>query len=140
MQQQWDVAQGFDVERGEFCQQPVLRQAADADQGAEDGRQDDADYRHLEGVQHADQQRSAVGVDRRVVGEQGLADRDAGDTVEEAEAGGDVAGGEVALVLRTGTSRSVTTISTIRICQTMERKTGSVQEVEAPLGGGPKRR
>ena len=37
-----------------------------------------------------------IGIDRRIVGEQGFADRDAGDAAEEAEAGGDVARGEVA--------------------------------------------
>ena len=95
LQQQRDVAQGFDVEGGQLGEQPVVRQAADADQGAEDGGQDDADDGDLQGVQDADQQGGAVGVHGGVVGDQRLADGDAGGAAEEAEAGGDVAGGEV---------------------------------------------
>ncbi len=41
------------------------------------------------GIQHTDQQRPAIGVHRRVVRQQRLADRNAGDPAQEAEPGGD---------------------------------------------------
>ena len=55
LEQQRDIAQGFDVKCGDLRQQPVFRQAADADQGAEDGGQDDADDGDFQRVQDTDQ-------------------------------------------------------------------------------------
>ena len=59
LQQQRHVADHLDIDRGDLGQQPVLRQPGDADQGAEDGRQDDADDGDLQRVQQADGQRAA---------------------------------------------------------------------------------
>ena len=84
---------------------------------------------HLQRVQDADDQRPAIGVDGRVVGDQRLADRDAGDAAEEGEAGGDVARGEVAVGVadQIPDDRS-TTMPTMTTCQTMARNTGSDQD------------
>ena len=45
-----------------FASSQFVRQPADADQRAEDGRQHDADDGDLQRVQHADEQRPAIGI------------------------------------------------------------------------------
>ena len=90
------------------------------------------DDRHLQRVEHADQQRAAVGVGGRIVGDQRLADRNAGDAAEEAEAGGDVPGREVAVVLPIRYQAIGNTMPTMTTCQTMLRSAVRPGQAQAP--------
>ena len=89
LQQQRDVAEDLDIDRGDLADEPVRRQPRDADEEAEDGREDDAEDGDVEGVQQADDEGAAVGGIRAVGDERGQ-DLEAGAVLEEAEAGGDV--------------------------------------------------
>ena len=134
LQQQRQVAQCLDIECRDLRQQPVLRQPADADQGAEDGGQDDADNGDLQGVQHADQQRPAIGVDRRCRGSAtrrwGCPRRGRGTRNRSRYA----APPGWRWCCPPDTRRSRTTIPTITTCQTIARNTGSVHDsLHAPL-------
>ena len=97
LQEDGDVADDLDVDRGELGDEPVAGQAGDAEQGAPDRGEDHADDCDLEGVEQADEEGDAVGADGGGVVDQVFADGDGGDLVEEAEAGGDVPGGEVSV-------------------------------------------
>ena len=88
-EQQRHVAEGLDVPFADLGEQPVVRQPADADQGAEDGRHEDAEDRHLQRVQHADVDRAGIGAGRRV-GDHGVADLEARLALEVVEAAGDL--------------------------------------------------
>ncbi len=90
LQQQRDVADGLDVDGAILRHQPVLRQPGDADDEADDRGEDDAEAGDQQGVEQADPEGAAVGRGLRVVGDQRLADVEAGGVVPEAEAGRDV--------------------------------------------------
>jgi hypothetical protein len=94
LQQQRHVAHHLDIARGELREQPVRRQAGDADQRAEHRREHDADRGDQQGVDDADQERPVVRVGRLVL-DVGLGDLEAGLAREEAEAGLDLPGLEV---------------------------------------------
>ena len=80
--QRRDVAEELDVAGGELAQQPVVRQPGDADQGAEDHRQRDADDDDADRVEEAGGDRLADRVGRR---ERVVGDGDARRLVEEVE-------------------------------------------------------
>ena len=61
--------------------QPVRRQPRDADEEAEDGREDDAEPGDQQRVEQADAEGAAVGRGRRSIGDQRLADVEAGGVV-----------------------------------------------------------
>jgi hypothetical protein len=94
LQQQRHVAHHLDIARGELGEQPVARQACNADQRAQQCGKDDAQGRHLEGVEQAHAEGTRIAL-RGVVGDQGFGDLEAGFTAEEAEAHLDLARGEV---------------------------------------------
>ena len=94
LEQQRGVPHHLDIDRGELPDQPVLRQPGDADHGAEHGRDDHADRRHIQGVDDADEQRPGIGVGRRVV-DQRFADREGRFLVHEIEAGREAQPGQV---------------------------------------------
>ena len=60
LQQQRDVAQRFDVGRGGFVDQPVLRQPRNADDETDDGREDDAEAGDQQRVAKTDPEGAAV--------------------------------------------------------------------------------
>ena len=88
-EQQRHVAEGLDVPFADLGEQPVVRQPADADQRAEDGRHDDAEHGHLQRVQQADPDGAGVGAGRRI-GDHRVADLEAGLALEIVEAAGDL--------------------------------------------------
>ncbi len=94
MQQHRDVAHEADVGAEHLAYQPVLRQQQDADGNAEQRGQHDADHGNLQGIEEADQQRAAVAGGRRV-GNRRFTDGEPRLLLEEAPAGGDLAGFEV---------------------------------------------
>ncbi|MNE96846.1 hypothetical protein D3C80_1951040 [compost metagenome] len=94
MQQERHVAHHFDVNRGDLGDEPVLGQTANADQRTEDGGKHDADDGHAQGIEQADHNGAAV-VIRGRVGDGRFADREPGLTVQEPEARGDIAHGQV---------------------------------------------
>ena len=59
-EQQGDVAKKFNIGGGEFCHQPVGRQAQDSEQEAEQGGADDAEEAHQDGVLHPDDEHFPV--------------------------------------------------------------------------------
>ena len=61
LQQQRHVAHDLDVDGGEPRDQPVRRQARDADDEAEHGGEHDAEGGHQQRIEQADQERAAVG-------------------------------------------------------------------------------
>ena len=87
--------------------------------------------RDLQRVQDADEQRAAIGVDRRIVGDQRFADRNAGDAVEEAEAGGDVPRGQVPVGVADQIPGDQHDQADDDTCQTMARNSGSDHEASA---------
>ena len=88
-QQQRHVAEGLDVPGADPRQQPVVRQAPDAEQRAQHRGHEDAEHRDLQRVEHADQDGAAVGAGRRV-GDHGVADLEARFAFEIVEAAGDL--------------------------------------------------
>ena len=65
LQQDRHVAEQLDVAVAQAAHQRVVREAADAQQRAQDGRQHDADDGHAQRVEHADQEGHPVRVARR---------------------------------------------------------------------------
>ena len=89
------VADQLDIAAGEPRDQPIARQPRDADGEAEHGRQHDADAGDQQRVEQADPERAAEGRRARRIGDQRLADVEAGGVVPEAKAGGDVGARQV---------------------------------------------
>ena len=85
----------LDIAAGDPRHQPVLRQPRDADDEAEDGREHDAERGDQQRVEQADPERAADRSRRRRIGDQRLADVEAGGVVPEAEAGGDLGAREI---------------------------------------------
>ncbi len=75
--------------------QPITGKPRDADDEAEDGSKDDAQHGNQQRIEQSDQIEPAVTI-RRAVGNERLADVEAGAIVEEAEAADDPFGGKVA--------------------------------------------
>ena len=73
----------------------MLRQPRDADGKAEHRRQHDADGGDEERIEEADPEGPAEGRRARRIGDQRLADIEAGGVVPEAEAGSDVGAGQI---------------------------------------------
>ena len=94
LEQERQVADEFDVAAGEPREQPVGAQPRKPDDEAEDGREHDAEHRHQQRVEQADEEDAAVGV-LLAVGDQRLADAEAGRIVEKAKSEPDVLGFEV---------------------------------------------
>ena len=95
LQQQRHVADQLDIAGGEPRHQPVARQPRNADGKAEHGREHDADRGDQQRIEEADPERAAEGRGACRIGDQRLADVEAGRIVPEAEAGGDVGAREV---------------------------------------------
>ena len=89
LQQHRDVAQRLDIDGRDLGDQPVLRQAGDAQHEADDRGEDDAQRRNQQRVEQADQKGLAVGR-FGAVGDQRLQDVETGARPQEAEAGRDV--------------------------------------------------
>ncbi len=85
LQHERRVADHLDIAAGQPAQQRVGGQPREAERHAEDGGDEDADDGDPQGVEQADGQRARVGVGRGV-GDDVLADRNAGRALEEAEA------------------------------------------------------
>ena len=89
LQQQRQVADHLHIDHRNLADDPVLGQARDADDEAEDGGEDDADGGDDQRVEKADHEGFAVGRGGGAEWDEGLADVEAGRVVEEAETGGD---------------------------------------------------
>ena len=85
-----DVAEDVYVDERGAAQQPVRRESRHAHRDAQQRGEEDAEQRHLDGVQPRDDQGVEIGVLRAVPDER-LADGDARGAVEEGEPEGDVA-------------------------------------------------
>ncbi|MCY1425033.1 hypothetical protein D9M71_408120 [compost metagenome] len=96
LQQRRNVAEHLDVDGRQQADQPVLRQTRHTQDEAEDGGEENADHRHQQGVEQADDEYPRVGIGLGVV-DQVLGDAEAGAVVEETEARLDAAMGEVGL-------------------------------------------
>ncbi|MNV63857.1 hypothetical protein D3C71_1564750 [compost metagenome] len=90
LQQERHVAHHLDVDRGDFLDEPILRQPSDADEDTQDRRRDQRQQAHAQRVQHAHEDGAAIGVGG-AVGDHGFADGEARLAMQEAEAGGDIA-------------------------------------------------
>jgi hypothetical protein len=110
LQQHRDVAEGLHIAVAQRAHQGVAREAAHAQQGAQDGSQHDADHRHAQRVDQPDQEGLPVGV-YGVVVEPAFADVEAGRLHQEVEAALDAAGLHVGMVLLTSSQ----TRKTIRL-------------------------
>ena len=90
LQQQRDVPDGLDVTGRGLRHQPVRRQSGDADNETENGSKDDAETRDQQRIKQPDPEGAAVSRGLRAVGDQRLADIEAGGVEPEAEAGRDL--------------------------------------------------
>ena len=129
LQQQRDVAQRLDIERCQPASSQLLRQPPDADQCAQDRRQDDADHRDLQRVQHAD--RAAPGHRCRPPGYMGSATCRSGCRRRDPERRtrwrcAAPPGSRLVLLIRYHTMAP--TMPTMTTCQTIERNRGSDQD------------
>ncbi|MNQ99366.1 hypothetical protein D3C85_1150970 [compost metagenome] len=88
LQQGRDIAENFHIDRGQLADDPVRREPGDADDKAQQGRQNDTDKGHQEGVEQADDEHPGIAVRLGVI-DQVLGDAEAGTALEKAEAGGD---------------------------------------------------
>ena len=94
LQQQRNVAKDFDEYRHHFADQPIGRQAQDADQRTDHGCTDDGERRDQQGVEQSHPEYAQVGV-ALPVGNQALVDGEVGGVGEKGEADVLVASGEV---------------------------------------------
>ncbi|MNM98999.1 hypothetical protein D3C81_1115470 [compost metagenome] len=88
LQQRRDVAKGLHIHGRQLVDHPVRRQPRHTDDETQERRQDDADERHQQGVQQADDEHPCIAVGFHI-GNQVLGDAKAGTAVKEVEAGGD---------------------------------------------------
>ena len=93
-EQRRDVAEHLDIDGADLADQPVARQAPDADDEADQRGGDDADHRDQQRVDQADLERTDVGRIRRI-GDQRLADIEAGTFVQETEGDRAAVGGKI---------------------------------------------
>src|SRR5258708_29631242 len=101
LQQHRDVADGLDIDRSELADQPIARQARNAEQGSENGGKDDADTRDAQRIEQPDEECTAISTGRRIL-DQRFADLERRLAVEEAEAGGDALATEIDLLIVDG--------------------------------------
>src|SRR5262245_12612137 len=66
LQQQRDIAEGFDVDLRQLADEPIARQPGDADDGPEHRRKDNAERGDVEGIEEANEEGPPVGVGRRI--------------------------------------------------------------------------
>ena len=85
LQQERHVADQFDVTAGEPRHEPIARQPRNADDKTEHGREYDAETGDQQRVEQADPERAAECRRARRIGDQRLADIEAGGIVPEAE-------------------------------------------------------
>ena len=88
LDQQWNVAENLDVHHRDPAHQPVGGYAADTQEGAEDGSQDDTQDGYLERIQYPDAEsiKKAVGL---LILDDRLRNREAGLLLQEVEAQGE---------------------------------------------------
>jgi hypothetical protein len=89
LQEQRHIAGNLDIDAGQSCNQPVRRQAGDADCKTDDGGEHDTDGRDQQRVEQTDPEGLAVG-GQCAVFDQRLRDIEAGRRVPETKAGGDI--------------------------------------------------
>ena len=86
MQKQRNIADQLHIDLRDLGDDPIRRQASDADDEAEDGREHDADARDQKRVQEADEEGAAIG--RALLGGEGdqmLVDVEAAGRAQEIE-------------------------------------------------------
>ncbi len=86
LEQQRQIADHLDIAAAEPRNDPVVRKPADTHEKAEHGRKHDADRRHEQRIQEADEKRSGISV-RFAEGDQRLADGKTGLDPEKIETG-----------------------------------------------------
>lgn len=86
--QQWrNVAEDFDINGCQLADHPVRRQASDTNDKAQQGRQDNTDNRHQQGIQQADDEYAGITV-RFAVVDQVLSNTETGTVFKKAETRG----------------------------------------------------
>ncbi len=88
LQQRWDVTKDLHIDGRQLGDYPVLRQACDADDEPQDGRQDHANEGYQQSIEQTDDKDAGIAVRFGVV-DQVLGDAETGTALQKAETGSD---------------------------------------------------